>query len=166
MLRRLLQRFGPAPASLPPAPRLVPARVLLPQFRERGRGREAAIALTRGQLDALEHVVDDDEGWTRLCEIVRRAGDPWNADDWPDGFDPLMLCAALCDDVAFECVRCPVGERQAGSSCAHPSSLFGFVLGLITKGERARLRTHLHDVRAVLDGRAQWDLPTTTRREE
>ncbi len=166
MLRRLLQRIGSAPLALRAAPpTLVPAAELLPRFREGGRGASAAIELTRGQLDALDHLVADDAGWTRLVELVARAGDPWNADDWPLGFDPLMLCAALCDDVAFECVRCPVGERQGGWSCAHPRSLFGFVLAVVAAGDRPRLRHHLEDVRAVLDGRARWD-PSTARRHD
>lgn len=164
MLRRLLQRIGAAPLALRAAPpMLVPAAELLPRFREGGGGSAAAIALTRGQVDALDHLVEDDAGWARLCDLVARAGDPWNADDWPLGFDPLMLCAALCDDVAFECVRCPVGERQDGWSCAHPRSLFGFVLTLVAAGERSRLRRHLEDVRAVLGGHARWD-PSTAQR--
>ena len=150
----------------------MPAAELLPRFRAavRSRGaadrRAAAIALTHAQLDGLAHLVADDDGWSRLRALVRRAGDPWNADDWPDGFDPLLLCAALCDDVAFECARCPVGERQGGSSCAHPRSLFGFVLALITAGDRSRLGAHLDDVRAVLDGRARWDVASATRRDD
>lgn len=150
----------------PSPPALVPAAELLPRFRAAGRGRAAAIALTHAQLDGLAHVVADDDGWTRLRAMVLRAGDPWNADDWPDGFDPLLLCAALCDDVAFECVRCPVGERQGGSSCAHPGSLFGAVLPWIVAGDRSRLRAHLDDVRAVLDGRARWDVATATRSDD
>ncbi len=168
MLAQLLSRLGGSarPANSPaPGPRLVPAAVLVPQFRARGGGPATARIVTAAQLDGLQALVATDQGWARLCELVARAGDPWNSDDWPDGFDPLMLCAALCDDVAFECVRCPVGQRQGGSSCAHPQSLFGYVLTLVARGDRPQLVVHLEDIRAVLSGTARWD-PAGMRRHD
>lgn len=165
MLRQLIRRLGgttPGPAA---QPRLFPAVEVVRRFRAAAGGKGSALALTRGQLHALRELVATDAGWSRVCELVARAGDPWNADDWPEGFDPLMLCAALCDDVAFECVRCPVGQRQQGSSCAHPQSLFGYVLTLVARGDRSRLLVHLDDIDAVLDGTSRWDMAAMRRCE-
>ncbi|MBC8073590.1 MAG: hypothetical protein IAG13_35035, partial [Deltaproteobacteria bacterium] len=126
-------------------------------------GAARANQLALAQVAALRELIEHQGGWARLQELVARAGDPWNADDWPDGFDALMLCAPLCDEVAFECVRCAVGQRQGGMSCAHPRSLFGRVLPLIMHGDRAALREHLHTIEAVLHGAARWD-PALERR--
>ncbi len=137
MLLRVLRRvLAPVRETSPPHARLVPAVELVARFRAARGGPPLALALTRAQVEAARTLVQDERGWQRLQDLVARAGDPWNADDWPDGFDPLLLCAALCDDVAFECVRCPVGQRQDGRSCAHPQSLFGALLPMLLHGDR------------------------------
>jgi hypothetical protein len=150
LLRVIRSVLAPTRAPAPTAARLVPAVELVARFRA-ARGPAFALALTRAQVDAALALVNDERGWQRLQELVARAGDPWNADDWPDGFDPLLLCAALCDDVAFECVRCPVGQRQDGRSCAHPQSLFGSLLPLLMRGERAAVADRLRAIDDVLD---------------
>ena len=153
MLVRLLRRAlatSHASTRLAARGRLVPATELVARFRGAQGGRTFALALTGEQVAALRALVQDEHGWLRLRELVARAGDPWNADDWPDGFDPLVVCAALCDHVAFECARCPVGERQSGRSCAHPQTLFGSVLPMILRGDRTALLEHLQTIDAVL----------------
>jgi len=152
MLLRVIRRvLAPAQATAPAAGRLVPATELVARFRAARGGPTLALSLTRAQVEAARALVHDEHGWQRLQDLVARAGDPWNADDWPDGFDPLLLCAALCDDVAFECVRCPVGQRQDGRSCAHPQSLFGSLLPLLMRGERAAVADHLRAIDDLLD---------------
>jgi hypothetical protein len=163
MLDRLRRALTGAQPRAIAAAQLVPARELVARFRSGGATRANAIASTLAQVTALRELVDDPRGWARVRELVARAGDPWNSDDWPDGFDPLLLCATLCDLVAFECVRCAVGERQGGMSCAHPTSLFGRVLPLVMHGDRERLREHLGTIESVLRGEARWD-PALERR--
>jgi hypothetical protein len=153
---------GSSPAAIASGA-LIPARELVARFRGEGGGAARASALTEAQVRAMLAQVLDEPGWARLGELVARAGDPWNADDWPDGFDPLMLCAPLCDHVAFECVRCAVGQRQGGMSCAHPRSLFGRLLPLVMHGDRSRVLEHLHTIAAVLRAEARWD-PAHERR--
>jgi hypothetical protein len=134
----------------PAVGKLVPATEVVARFRRDGGGPALALSRTRAQVAALRALVQDERGWARVRELVARAGDPWNADDWPDGFDPLLLCAALCDDVAFECARCPVGQRQDARSCAHPQTLFGSVLTMIARGDRAALLDHLRTIDEAL----------------
>lgn len=112
-------------------------------FEIDGADEPAAIRWTLRQIAGLSFEVEDDARWQRLCELVHRAADPWNADDWPMGFDPLLVCSPLCTLVSFECTRCPVGKRQAGMSCAHPTSAFGRIWHLIHARDRDGLKTHL-----------------------
>ncbi len=95
--------------------------------------------------------MDNDASWARLQEIVRRARDPWNADDWPLGFDALLCCVPLCTDVDYECARCPVGRTQDGMSCAHPESAFGAIWGLVERGDRDGLRARIERLERLLE---------------
>ncbi|MBL4684120.1 MAG: hypothetical protein JKY37_05995 [Nannocystaceae bacterium] len=154
MLRRLLKRLTVDVAtrgesSGASTAKLLSGEVVVERWRSRGETKEAALALTVAQVRALEGLVRDDPGWTRLQTLVGRAGDPWNAFDWPAGFDPLILCAPLCQRVAFECRQCPVGQVQ-GRSCSDPVTDIGSILGLIGRAERAALLVHLDRLRAHL----------------
>ncbi|MCH9680704.1 MAG: hypothetical protein K0V04_04650 [Deltaproteobacteria bacterium] len=83
--------------------------------------------------------------------MARQAGDPWNADDWPLGFDALVCAAPLCADVSFECARCPVGQQQQGQSCAHPESAFGRIGVLVRQGRRDAVLQQITRIEEILD---------------
>lgn len=119
-------------------------------YREAGADLRAALDGSLAQVRGLRAEVDDDARWDALVELVRRTGDPWNADDWPLGFDPLLCCVPLCTHVAYECARCPVGVRQDGMACAHPTSHFGRIGQLVAAGDRPGLIVHLERLEALL----------------
>ena len=110
----------------------------------------AALDGSRQQLAGLRRELDEDDRWERLVRLARQAGDPWNADDWPLGFDALVVPIPLCTHLSFECARCPVGQRQDGRSCAHPDSAFGRVGELVRRGDRDGLRAWLDELRTRL----------------
>ncbi|MEM6991491.1 MAG: hypothetical protein AAF721_13365 [Myxococcota bacterium] len=149
VLRRLLGRRDRRTSS-DGAPRLRAAGEVVAAYRGDGANETGAIHWTLRQLEGLGAEVDDDERWARLCELVRRAGDPWNADDWPLGFDALLCCVPLCTHVDFECARCPVGKTQDGMSCAHPHSAFGTVWELIRARDRHGLRAQIERLTRLL----------------
>lgn len=121
------------------------------RYQEDGANRAAAIAGTRRQVAGLRYEIADDARWARLVTMARQIGDPWNADDWPLGFDGLVVAVPLCTDVSFECARCPVGQRQDGRSCAHPKSAFGRIGDLVRRDDRDGLRAQLDSIEALLD---------------
>lgn len=145
LLRRLLRRDrgGTKPVAIR---RLLPAAQIVERFGADGGDAAAAQKWTRHQLAGLRYEVDDDARWPRLCEVVRCAADPWNADDWPLGFDALLCCVPLCTLVDFECSRCQIGREQDGMSCAHPTSAFGQLWHLIAARDREGLRAHIDDL--------------------
>lgn len=130
--------------------RLVSAHRIVAAYREAGAGCEAALDGALAQVRGLRAEVGEDARWHALVELVRRTGDPWNADDWPLGFDPLLCCVPLCTHVDYECVRCPVGRRQDGMSCAHPTSYFGRIGHLVSAGDRSALIDHLARLEELL----------------
>lgn len=139
----LLSRLRRTKPSSPAVPRLVSSKDIIARYRSAGGDAAAAVEATLAQLRGLRAEIDDDARWARLVEIVRRAGDPWNADDWPLGFDALLCCVPLCTDVDYECTLCPVGKQQDGMSCAHPTSAFGRIGQLVLAGDRTELREHI-----------------------
>jgi hypothetical protein len=148
LLDRLIRR--PTPGLGAQGPRLRPAGEAVERYRQRGADEAAALAEVRQQLAGLRRELDDDERWDRLVRLSRQAGDPWNADDWPLGFDALLCAIPLCTHVSFECARCPVGRQQDGRSCAHPGTAFGRIDELVRRGDRPRLREHLDVLEARL----------------
>lgn len=148
LLRWLRREPSAAPDS---RVRLRPSTEVIERYRAEGADAAAALRGAKQQLEGLRREVDDDERWARLVHLSRQAGDPWNAYDWPLGFDGLVCGASLCTDVSFECSRCPVGQRQSNRSCAHPDSAFGRIDGLVREGQRQRLREHLDALDALLD---------------
>lgn len=156
MLRRvsLLQRLlGRPQRTVRPGDavaRLRPAGEAIEEYRQRGADEGAAIEGVRQQLAGLRRELDDDARWDRLVLLARQIGDPWNADDWPLGFDALLCAIPLCTHVSFECARCPVGQQQEGRSCAHPSTAVGRIGELVRRGDRAGLRRHLDELEARL----------------
>lgn len=138
-------------SSAEPGDRLLPATEAIARYRRHGGDSAAAIGEVRRQLRGLRRELADDERWARLVRMARQAGDPWNADDWPLGFDALVCAIPLCTHVSFECAGCPVGRRQEGRSCAHPTSAFGRVGDLVRRGDRAALVEHLAAIEAILD---------------
>lgn len=153
LLTRLLRRPSPLPSHSPS--RLRPAGEAIERYRQQGGDEAAAIEGAREQLAGLRRELDDDERWERLVLMARRIGDPWNADDWPLGFDALLCVIPLCTHVAFECARCPVGSEQAGRSCAHPSTAIGRIGDLVRRGDRPALREHLDLLEARLQAQLQ-----------
>jgi hypothetical protein len=149
LLNRLLRRPAPDPASQ--GPRLRPAGEAVERYRQRGTDERAALEEVRQQLAGLRREVDDGERWDRLVRLARQAGDPWNADDWPLGFDALLCAIPLCTHVSFECARCPVGRQQEGRSCAHPGTAFGRIGELVRRGDRPGLCEHLDELEARLE---------------
>ncbi len=156
LLKRLRARVdalvtaGDAGARGPVDPRLLPARRVRQRFRERGGDSRAALRGALEQLAGLRVELEDDARWARLVRMVHETGDVWNAEDWPRGFDPLVCAASLCEHVAFECARCPIGRRQGERSCAHPQTAYGRVGELVREGERAALRAHLDQLEGTL----------------
>jgi hypothetical protein len=153
-----LRREPSTRADTGPRVRLRPSTEVIERYRAEGADSAAALRGARQQLEGLQRELDDDEGWARLVLMARQAGDPWNADDWPLGFDALVCAASLCAHVSFECSRCPVGRRQDGRSCAHPNSAFGRIGGLVRAGRREALREHLEALARLLE-QAQSDPP-------
>jgi hypothetical protein len=150
LLSRLRRSPAPAPSSADARPRLRPADEAIARYRERGGTEAAALAEARQQLAGLRGEIDDDARWARLVRLARQAGDPWNADDWPLGFDALLCVHVLCTHLAFECERCPVGRQQAGCSCAHPHTAIGRIGDLVRRGDRDGLRVQLGELEARL----------------
>jgi len=149
LLQRLLRRSGQAPVA--PLCRLRSAGEAIEQYQQGGASEATALAVSQQQLAGLRREVDDDARWDRLVRLARQAGDPWNADDWPLGFDALVCAIPLCTHVAFECARCPVGRQQEGRSCAHPGTTFGRIGELVRRGDRPSLREHLDELQARLE---------------
>lgn len=145
-LREALRRGRPRA----PLVRLLPASEIKARLQCDGITDATARKWTLHQLAGLRREVDGDASWLRLCELVRRAADPWNADDWPLGFDALLCCVPLCTLVSFECKRCCVGQQQGGMSCAHPQSAFGTIWGRIHDRDRDGLRDHLARLERLL----------------
>lgn len=133
-----------------PGPRLRSAEEALARYRDQGADLAAALDGSRQQLAGLRRELDEDDRWERLVRLARQAGDPWNADDWPLGFDALVVPIPLCTHLSFECARCPVGQRQDGRSCAHLDSAFGRVGELVRRGDRDGLRAWLDELRTRL----------------
>lgn len=151
LLHRLLQRRAAAPPAADAVARLRPAGEAIAQYRQRGADEAAALDGFGEQLAGLRRELDDDARWDRLVLMARQIGDPWNADDWPLGFDALLCAIALCTHVSFECGRCPVGRQQEGRSCAHPSTAVGRIGELVRRADRAGLRAHLDALEARLE---------------
>ena len=162
LLTRLLRR--PSPPSIPvhSPSRLLPAGEAIERYRQRGGDEAAALEGARQQLAGLRRELDDDARWDRLVLIARQIGDPWNADDWPLGFDALLCAIPLCTHVAFECARCPVGQQQEGRSCAHPSTAIGRIGHLVRLGDRPALREHLDQIEARLEALEKRTRPCST----
>ena len=123
------------------------------EWKALGRTAEAARLLTLNQVDAFEQIINDDESWQKLLEIVAagRNEDAWLASDWPAGFDELLLCVPLCKLVDWECSKCIVGKRQNNTSCAHDDSLFGWAGELVIKKEREALKKHIENIKKILE---------------
>ena len=149
LLRRLLRRAS-APSPQDGRPRLRSGEDVVAHYRKRGATAAAATELALEQVRALRALVRDEPGWERLTTLVARAGDPWNADDWPLGFDALICCASLCTHVDYECRRCPIGQTQEARSCAHPGTAFGTITALLSRGDRPGLEAHLQRLEATL----------------
>lgn len=158
-LRALLRRIGspreargdgdgPAEATAPT--RLSSAVAIEARLRREGGDLGAALRCGHAQIAGLLAEIDDDIRWARLRELARRIGDPWNADDWPLGFDALLLVVPLCKRVDYECGQCPVGRRQEGRSCAHPQTRIGSLGALIRGGDREEVRNRLDELAAEL----------------
>ena len=149
-LRALLDRLRPPPGGSPAAAESVAhlASATEIEARLRGEGFDTAAALrcAQAQVAGLLAEVADDARWPRLRELSRRIGDPWNADDWPLGFDPLLLVVPLCKVVDYECARCPVGRAQDSRSCAHPETGVGGLAALIRAGSRDAVRQRLDEL--------------------
>lgn len=144
-----LRREGPRSPDV--RVRLRSSTEVIERYREEGADAAAALRGAGLQLEGLRHELDDDDRWARLVHLSRQAGDPWNAYDWPLGFDGLVCAASLCADVSFECARCPVGRRQGERSCAHPDTAFGRIDMLVREGRREALREHLDALERLLD---------------
>lgn len=153
LFSRLIRATGrsSSPAPSPAPSRLLPAGEAIERYRRAGGDEAAALAGFRQQLAGLRRELDDDARWERLVLMARQIGDPWNADDWPLGFDALLCAIPLCTHVAFECTRCPVGRQQEGRSCAHPSTAIGRIGDLVRRGDRPALREHLDRFEAQLE---------------
>ncbi|MEM7156863.1 MAG: hypothetical protein AAF799_28695 [Myxococcota bacterium] len=147
-LRDWLRR-KPEPKARPI--RLRSAEDCVQRYRSAGADDKAAIEGARRQIAGLRHEIADDARWARLVTMARQIGDPWNADDWPSGFDGLLCAITLCTHVSFECARCPVGRRQDGRSCAHPNTAFGRIGDLVRRDDRSGLRSQLDSIEAILD---------------
>jgi hypothetical protein len=131
---------------------LLPAQTIVDRWRALGSSPEAAARLSLDQVRGLRALVDDDAGWRRLTRLlVRSRGDSWLAHDWPEGFEPMMLCAALCRVVDYECARCRIGQEQEGRSCVNPASAFGRVGVFLADGDRAGLSGYLAQLEHRLD---------------
>ena len=162
LLTRLLRRPSPPPISVRSPPRLLPAGEAIERYRQRGGDEAAALDGARQQLAGLRRELDDDERWERLVLMARQIGDPWNADDWPLGFDALLCAIPLCTHVAFECARCPVGQQQEGRSCADPSTAIARIGHLVRLGDRPALREHLDQLQARLQALEKRTRPCST----
>jgi hypothetical protein len=129
----------------------LPAESIVARWQERGGSQVTALAFALQQVRGLSALVAADSTWEHLTRLVARTGgDSWLARDWPDGFEPLMLCAPLCKFVDFECARCRVGRSQAGRSCVNPDSAFGRVGVLLAEGNRGSLSAYLTQLEAKL----------------
>jgi hypothetical protein len=150
LLARWIRRGGPSSSAVDPTSRLRPASEAIERYHRAGGNEAAALEGVRQQLAGLRRELDDDARWERLVRLARQAGDPWNADDWPLGFDALVCAIPLCTQVSFECARCPVGRQQAEHSCAHPSTPIGRIGELVRRGDRPGLYAQLDELEARL----------------
>jgi hypothetical protein len=149
LLHRLRRSLRP-PSPADSRPQLLPAADAIARYRHHGADEAAALEAAQYQLAGLRRELDDDDRWHRLVRLARQIGDPWNADDWPLGFDALLCVIPLCTHVSFECARCPVGRQQDGRSCAHPSTAIGRIGDLVRRGDRPALREHVDQLQARL----------------
>ena len=130
-------------------------------WQNKGSNKEAAVQLTLQQLEAFEHIVNNDDMWKKLLEIFRhgRAYDSWLAVDWPEGFDELVLCAPLCKYVEWECAKCYIGKRQNNFSCANDNSVFGYIAVLLSIENRELIREHINKIKNLLaNSDLNWDM--------
>jgi hypothetical protein len=123
------------------------------EFKNQGASAEPARLLTLQQVEALEEIIKDDNSWNFLLKAAEagRNEDAWLAQDWPDGFDELLLCVPLCKLVDWECQKCIVGKRQNNYSCANDDSLFGWVGELVKNQDRAALKNHISSIKKILE---------------
>ena len=137
-------------AREPRVHRLLPAADIVERYRRGGADERAAIDGTLTQIRGLREEIESEKRWKALVELARRIGDPWNADDWPLGFDPLLLCVPLCTNVDYECARCPIGQRQDDQSCTHPTSHFGRLGDLVRRADHPALLAALDSLEQTL----------------
>lgn len=134
---------------------------IVKKWQEKGSTKESAKKLAIEQVEELAEIVNNDKSWLKLLEIFRsgRVEDSWLANDWPNGFDELIVCAPLCKYVDWECGKCFVGNRQNNFSCANDDSLFGYIAVLITLENREMLKDHLLKIRNLLtNDNIYWDM--------
>lgn len=152
MIRSFLRRLLTGPGSGRDGPTLLPAQTIVDRWNALGSTPDAAVRLSLDQVRGLRAIVDDDAGWGHLTQLlIRSGGDSWLAHDWPEGFEPMMLCAALCRLVDYECARCRVGREQEGRSCANPASAFGKVGQLLANADRKGLAAYLGELEGRLE---------------
>lgn len=130
------------------------------KWQKQGADFDSAVIITKEQVAALEKIVNDDRSWEKLIEISMRGRveDAWLAQDWPEGFDELVVCVPLCKLVEWECAKCTIGSRQKNFSCSHDNSLFGYIGTLVSNNDREGLVNHLQKVKLMLeDFSLSWD---------
>lgn len=129
---------------------------------ESGSTLESAKELTISQICALQKIINDDKYWIKLIKIFEngRKLDSWLAQDWPYGFDELVLCVPLCKFVDYDCNKCKVGKRQENNSCSNENTLFGWISVLINENKRSELYEHLEAIKELIrdDGDLVWNL--------
>ncbi len=125
---------------------------ILDKWKESHMNIDSAKFLTLKQIEAFGEIVNDDDRWVNLLSVFNngRDVDAWLALDWPDGFDELLLCVPLCKLVEFECVKCTIGRRQNNNSCAHDSSLFGYIAEFLKNNDRVGLKDHITSIKKML----------------
>lgn len=134
---------------------------IIEEWQNAGGTGESARKLTIEQVDRFVKIVKDDKLWLKLLEAFKqgRAHDSWLAEDWPRGFDELVICAPLCKYVEWECAKCYVGTRQKNYSCANDDSLFGYIGALLSLENRELLIRHLQNVENLLtNDELYWDI--------
>ena len=134
---------------------------IIEKWQAGGSSKEAATELTLEQVEALRDIVNNDKDWNKLLEIFRkgRSHDSWLAEEWPAGFDELVVCAPLCKYIDWECAGCFVGKRQNNFSCANDDSLFGYIAVLLQIENRELLKEHLEKIKNLLtNDNVKWDM--------
>ena len=134
---------------------------IVQKWQAGGSSKEYAKKLTLEQIEALEAIVGNEKDWTKLVEIFRmgRAHDSWLAEEWPAGFDELVICAPLCKYVDWECARCFVGRKQKNFSCANDDSLFGYIAVLLHMENKELMKEHLEKIKILLaNDEIYWDM--------